>query len=491
MSIFVEKSLGIDFRENHVSLILLGKKFKSVDILGSRVFNIDSQQGAEAFEQTFINEVSNFLVSLDAQPDAVTLSLPRGSITLQSFTLPAPDLKSVESMIEFELDRHFSSSLDELNFSYHIKKKEENNFHIIAAATKKETLKYYVWLLGQLNLEPATIDISTFGNINIIYDKDYKIPSVEAMVDISPGSIDVTIMKNGLMEISRNIPLEDSEIKSIYYEENLPETISENASQRISKEALKALQDTLNACSAINPEDEVKKIHIFGGGSFTSYLVNQIEASAEVPTEAALPISFIQQELPLYFDPGFMMTALGLSLRGIQNNPFEFNLKPLAPEELKKRSWAIRKTTMLAALSVVLIIVWIASKFIHNDLILDSLDGQLKEVKSQVGALERVDREFTTLSRHINSLNTIDQKTPLKMPVLKELTTLLPRDTWLTRISITKNKLEIQGYSSSASKLISLLENSNYFKNSSFKGSIVKEARGERFTIRSELEAIR
>jgi len=58
----------------------------------------------------------------------------------------------------------------------------------------------------------------------------------------------------------------------------------------------------------------------------------------------------------------------------------------------------------------------------------------------------------------------------------------------VTRISIRQNQVEIQGYSASASKLIPQLEDSEFLKDTQFKGSIITKALGKRFTIRSTME---
>ena len=41
----------------------------------------------------------------------------------KTFELPAPDAKTVHSMIDFELERHFSSGLENLYYTYQINQK--------------------------------------------------------------------------------------------------------------------------------------------------------------------------------------------------------------------------------------------------------------------------------------------------------------------------------------------------------------------------------
>jgi len=85
-------------------------------------------------------------------------------------------------------------------------------------------------------------------------------------------------------------------------------------------------------------------------------------------------------------------------------------------------------------------------------------------------------------------LNAIERQSPLKLPLLQELSQRLPKDTWVTRIAIKQNRVEIRGYSVSASELILKLEESEFLKDTQFKGPVTTQSLGKRFTIQSTME---
>ena len=85
-------------------------------------------------------------------------------------------------------------------------------------------------------------------------------------------------------------------------------------------------------------------------------------------------------------------------------------------------------------------------------------------------------------------LKSIKKENPLKLPVLNELTKIIPQDTWLSEVMLKDNELEIKGLSESASKLIPILENSSQFLDASFNGSITKQKEGENFAIKSKIK---
>ena len=106
----------------------------------------------------------------------------------------------------------------------------------------------------------------------------------------------------------------------------------------------------------------------------------------------------------------------------------------------------IRRVGALSGPESEVLFAALAAKIIHNNVTLSSLETQLSEVKSKVGALEKVDLEFENLKRFVTIFNAIDKREPLKLPIIEELTRILPQDTWLTDMSMKKNKIDCYGY---------------------------------------------
>ncbi len=147
------------------------------------------------------------------------------------------------------------------------------------------------------------------------------------------------------------------------------------------------------------------------------------------------------------------------------------------------------KTSLALAATVVLFLAgWMGSQIYYNNETLKSLEGQLQEIKEEVSGLEKIDLEYISIQQYVDILNSIDKQYPAKLPLLGKLSQSLPRDTWLTNIEFHKGEMEIKGFSSSASKLIPLIEKSPSFKKAGFVGSIIRESTGEKFTIRAKLE---
>lgn len=488
--IYLEKSLGLDLREESVSLVLLGKRVRKIDILGFHFFRIKPlrKDDPEA-EALFIDEIKRFLQQYDVSQCGAVVSLPRSAIGFQSFELPAPDRNVIGSMIEFEVEKHFFSKPEDLYYSYHVTEKSENRFHVVLATVKKDLADYYLQLLERLSLKPSILDVSTLSNLNLTPIDGRSPAPVMAVVDLSPNSIDIGLLKDGHLEMSRNVPIQDPAAVEAYFSDDLPPRDFENVSAKLGKKIIHEILETLSSCPQIGSEEPLEHIHLLGGGPYADTLAKQIQEESGSRTEIVSPPFGTSPALGAEFNPAFFTTSLGLALRELKPNPAEINLLPAELRPKKKRA-NIKTTLGLSVAAGIVIIGLVASEILNNITTLKALETQLQEARKQVGPLERVDAEYEDLKRYIDILGAIEKQSPRKLPALQELTQILPQETWLTDLTVKKEQVEIKGASSSsASALIPILENSSHFKDAGFNGAVVKSPDGEKFSIRMNLKS--
>jgi Tfp pilus assembly PilM family ATPase len=484
-SIFVEKSLGIDIREESVSLTLVGKKLRTIEILAEETITLKPLTGKdEKAEKHFLSKVNHFLVDHDTWPESVVVSLPRGYVTFKTFELPAPDLESARSMVEFELERQFSSGLEDLYYTFQLTPKTGNVFHIASAAIKNEIANYYLDLIRKLNLVPTILDVSTFANVNLGFSQEVENDSsVWALADISPEALDIALIKNNTIEFSRNLSWVKPTIKDANSGRISDPAQLENLAAEITTTIVNELQQALSSCRSIEDNERVGHIFLNGGGVLFPRIAQHLEKETEVSTTALQsPKSVRTPE-----SPSPSLTSLGLGLRELKKQKVETNLLP-ADLRPKRSKVNLKMTLALAATVVLLLAGWFANKVVYTNKALGTLDKQLNEIKGQVASLEKIDMEYESLKHYVDILNTISRQYPDKLPVLDELSRSLPHDTWLTHLKVKQEEVEIKGYSPVASKLVPILEQTKTFKETGFVGTIVSESTGEKFTIHADLE---
>jgi len=487
-TIYIEKSLGIDIREESVALVLLGKTVRSIDILGGKFFRIlPLTPGNEKAEKVFLERMNKALIALGTYPESQIVSLPRKHYTLLAFELPAPDHKSARAMVPFEMERHFSSGLDNLHHACHIHTSGEKQQHITAAAIKKETVDYYLGLLRQVSLKPSALDVSTFANLNLVAEAGERPLGLTAIIDQGPETLDVALVRHGRLAFSHHILLGDPDIREAYFKTDLAQDASESLAMGLGEVIIEETRNALASCRSLDDAVAVEQIHLAGAGPLAPALAGQLEKRSEVPTTRVTVPKGTRPVPGKKFAASFMGTALGLAMRGLKREAIEVNLLP--QELIPKRRKASLKTTLgLAAAVVLLVAGGNLGQWIIKNRTLDNLEEQLREIKSQAGELEKIDLEYDNLKTYYDRLASIDRAHPLKLPVLQELSRTLPRDTWLTHIEIDKDTLEVKGYSAAASKLVPVLEKSPRFRETEFLGTIISERGKEKFTIRTRIK---
>jgi len=487
--IYFEKSLGLDIREESVALVLIGRSLRSVDILEGKIFSIPPlAPGNEKSEKIFLQTINTVLIEHDIWPQNTVVCLPRKLYTVQSFELPAPDAKSAHAMVPFELERHHSSGLDTMYYSYHIQSLGRKRQHVVSAAIKKKLADHYLQLIHRLGLKPSILDLSTFASANLILNGQKDAGNkLEVIVDLCSDTLDITLLKAGRVEFSRGLPLADPDISNIFFKKDIPQEAYESLSQGLAEVVIEEIQKALAACRTLDDAETVGHLHLAMGGPFAPYLARYLGARSGVPTSRVALPQGVNPVAGKPYSGATLCTALGLGLRELRRSRIEINALP--KEYLPKRKKINLKTSVaLLATAALLLLTLFVGQMIKNKRTLAQLDQQLTEVKGQTGALEKIDLKYQSLNEHFKRLQAIDRSHPLKLPILAELTSALPPDTWLTHIEIKKNIVEIKGYSAAASRLISLLEKSALFMEAEFMGTILNERGKEKFTIRTRIE---
>ena len=164
----------------------------------------------------------------------------------------------------------------------------------------------------------------------------------------------------------------------------------------------------------------------------------------------------------------------------------------LLPHErrAKRRDMRLRLNLALAAAAILLLLVVMVQSLSNRAqavaAMTEEVDKANKEAK-QVADLRR------TLQDTITSANFLSRKkaeTPNMVALLDDLSRRLPDDTFLERLNVDeKGKLEIQGQSAVAAKLIDTLKQSDVLADPSFQGQIQPDPRTkkERFDLIAQL----
>ncbi|MBI1195847.1 MAG: hypothetical protein GC138_08380 [Gammaproteobacteria bacterium] len=108
----------------------------------------------------------------------------------------------------------------------------------------------------------------------------------------------------------------------------------------------------------------------------------------------------------------------------------------------------------------------------NYDLTISDLAEQESQLKSRAQKASTIKREISSSIDAGNLFVSKRMKKPINAFIIKELTRIIPDDTWLSQLEINGQQIRLQGESKNASKLIQVIEESSLFRETSFSAPI-------------------
>jgi general secretion pathway protein L len=119
---------------------------------------------------------------------------------------------------------------------------------------------------------------------------------------------------------------------------------------------------------------------------------------------------------------------------------------------------------------------------------LDRLERETRALDGEARSVETLGTELSGVRRLITSLRAVEGSGLRPLPLLRELTDVLPVDSWLGSLSLDLRGVEVSGQASAASQLIPLLESSPWLERVEFTSPVVRGRDKEQFRIRASWE---
>ncbi len=163
----------------------------------------------------------------------------------------------------------------------------------------------------------------------------------------------------------------------------------------------------------------------------------------------------------------------------------------LLPSERRQRngqrgSWLNWLLTVVAA---GLLVAALMVPFQQKRQLVDQLTGEAAVAHEEARAVQALREEYEKALTASTFLVRKRRQKPATIDVLHELTRILPDDTWLNRLDMNQDEVKIRGESSAASALISIIEASPLFSETSFGAPVTQnpKTQAERFVVTTRL----
>lgn len=395
----------------------------------------------------------------------VSLNIPKAWTIIRTAEFPSTVKENLPDVVFYEIDRLTPFMPDESFFDFRILKEHDGRLTVLLMVVKAEVVRPYIEALREHGFKVAalTVDLSSIGTLCRYWNK---------------GG-DTIFLRLGEEGYEGALFIDGSVAQTVSWTEPAPdmEAITNGITAKITGMVDAAGDRAKNLqVVALFPDKNTSLIE-----SVRSRLDFPVKVLGE--TDLGLKFHGAAEEIP-FAAAGSLLESLWPASKGL-------NL-------LKKGKYEVRKNPI--ALSVILILAIVAVGVLNvmapvrlEKERLKSFNEQIATKKEEVRKVEALKKEADSLKGDISTINNFKLDNPFMLNLLRELTVILPKTTWLTRVRMTDSSVQIEGYSDSATSLLPKLEASPYLQKVEFASPTFRDRRmnADRFNIKMEIEGLK
>ncbi|MBI2217622.1 MAG: pilus assembly protein PilM [Candidatus Rokubacteria bacterium] len=436
-----------------LAVLPLGDRLIVTALAGNRVdaFVVDAAEPASALR-----------AELDARklrPRAVAVGLPRGAVVVKPIELPDVAGEIVD-MVRFELERHLPFPAEDAPFDFGPLPAERgagtevSARRVLVAAGDRRVVDSALRIVQEAGLRPVSVTVAVHDLVAQVQTR--RKSRVVWVHRVGPDA-DLLFLNGETLVLSRHVPAADeagiaSEIKRSF------------AVVR------------WRGCDAVWRSGDAP-----AAGGTTATL-----AGLGVPTTA--PPWTPRARRLLARLPEDTRGALELALAvaaGRRSRTLDLIPPALKPKRLTRPQVI---TVGTGALAAGLAIAALLLPGYRDRQRLQALSTDIARLEPEVRAVERIRGELERRKKLLETMQSLEANTVHPLPMLRELTELIPNDAWLTLLTLDGKGVELTGQAATASALIPLLENSPRLERAEFASPVTRGRDREQFRILAKWE---
>jgi general secretion pathway protein L len=440
-----KSSLGISFWDNRVDIFHLRQSFGKTVVVNS--FSMPFTYGMKREE--FEGGISGFIKENHLQGMMPYVAIPRKDVLLLKIELPVAVEENLREVIGHELDNYTPFTADTAYFDFKSLGHtiDGSKVKILLGVIEKERLNYYINLLKIGGLEPISIEISSTAAVKTISD-DNLADGKNAILYMGSNICELSLYSKGNLEYSRSFDKKGQIIDAIQKEY-----------KRIFSYGIDEYEI-----------DEIKKVLILGNGACSKEFTEEI--AGITGREAVKVEAFRGIDIRDGLDIQLQRSAIGCGLRGLNGDAAAINLLP-ARTDRDKTPRSLRFTAIILFIVLLSLLGGEFAMRVNKEAkIINQLKEKIVLLERSAVALEKLEKETEVAEGRLPQINNFNKRKGLFLSILKELTDIIPTNTYLTTLKYHDNEIEIAGRSASAVSLLPLLEASPLFKDVEFSATV-------------------
>ena len=410
-----------------------------------------SQQKTEkkTKEDYIVEAIQRVFRENNVKPGNVVTAISSEETMVRYFQMPKIPKQEWSSAINFEAKRYIPFRMEDVASDFQVIKgpSSANSMDVVFAAVKQKAIADFVSLIERAGVKPVIVEPAPFSLIRAFNAAEQISNKVNtAIVNISANSANITILRNGVPYLIRDIPLDES-------------APGDGSLDPVFEKLLSEIKLSFDFYEKQFPSEVIDKIIIYSQLPLENWH-ELVGKELQIPIEVGDPLRGVRIKKDIV--PPKLAIAFGLALRGLSETFIGVNLCKERMLVYKHKEIFLKMAFLEASAARLFLIVLrvICMKMIAP--LPNELDRTLSErprvevnIKdNSIDALERIKNEMEA-KRHLME-NIILSRTYFT-DRLVELAELIPKDVWLTEIdfeekldkkdvSKVSRRLSLKGY---------------------------------------------
>ncbi|MBP7526688.1 MAG: PilN domain-containing protein [Syntrophorhabdaceae bacterium] len=388
----------------------------------------------------------------------VLLGVPREWVVMRAAELPSVVKENLDNVVAYEIDRLTPFNAGDAMYDYFISAEKDGRLTISLMAVKKGSLEPYVAALSEVGSAPVKISTPLTG--------------MARLCGSLAGNGSCMVLHAGNHGFEGGF-VDEGGITSTFY--GSFDSSGDNRGPN------GPCEDILSVLAQHNGGGKQTLLYLLSENDNVKALETVMGTAVRELKDRDIVSLFRSEEEGVPYAPACMLYET------LSNGTRSFNL---ASTWTGKGKSPFVATLVLVALLVAMMVPYVVVPIEMEKRRINEIEYQIRVRKKDVKTVEALNKDIDLIQNEIHQIDGFKRSRPMSLGVLKELTTLLPKTVWLTRTRVTEQTVEIEGYASSATSVLSLLEESDLFKKVEFASPTVKDTRlnSDRFVIRMEIE---
>jgi Tfp pilus assembly protein PilN len=386
----------------------------------------------------------------------VRVGLDRSLVTVKLIELPRAGAGDLGQMVAFELERHVPFPPEDMRFDWKVlPSKADGPLRVLVIACERRHIERPLRLLEEVMRKPLALTAACH-DLRALLPR--VLPARRAVWAHRHGSTtELVFFGRGYLRLSRSVPVEDGQ-------ELLAEI--ERTRALIPWREYDALWISGDDAERFLAAPELAKLNVpVSEPPYTAAAAALVDAMPAEADGAAL--------LSLAVAAGVRRPALNLLPEAMR--PWSFSRTQLA-------------TIATVAVTTLLGLALLFAQAYQKERYLDRIAQEIRRLDPEVKAVERMLTDVTQKKRVLAAFGTVQDGRIQALPLMRELTNLLPQDAWLQALSMDRHGVEITGQANAASQLIPLLEASPWLERVEFSSPVTKGQSKEQFRVKAAWE---